>query len=475
MATFSPINYTMNVADPATRVLQGAAAGQDLIGAAEQRGIALDQNERAQAAEGRAQQIFPLQMQQAELGIQSAQLGLQAEQQRIAAAQQQLDRTNAFRQGWSDLVMKGTQATVEDFDALNAQFPEMSKATMEYYDQLDERRHRPLVSTLAQAATALKSGNADIGIQVARDFAEAARSAGDPQLAAMAESAVKLAEIDPDAAYAQIGTLLMQVDPDLAKGVLSGGEEPAAVTSLKLRAAEAGLEPGSNEYREFMLSGGAEKGIAIEVGPDGTVRFAEGGAGDSIFGDKPPTEGQLASAGFLQRMTGAEDTFAVLAAEGIDRIPFFAGQTVGSAAENLALNENQRRLLQARRDWVRAKLRKESGAVIGDQEMTDEMMTYFPQPGDGPQVVEQKRIARERATRQMQITAGPAAPMAEDQEQAAGDGQRSAIEEQAARFGVTPEEANFVVEMQRLKSEGQQLVPEQVQRLQQINQKMVRQ
>ena len=471
----SPINYSLNVADPAQRVLQGAQFGQGFIAQAEQRGLAQDQNARAQAAEGRAAEMFPIQMQRAELGIQEAQLGLQAQRQKIEAQRAQMQRAQAYRQGWSDLIAKGGAATIDDFDALNAQFPEQAQATMEYFDSLDERRQRPLVATLAQAATALKSGNVEAGMEVARNFADAARASGDVQLADMASGAVALAEASPDAAFAQIGTLLAQVDPDLAKAVLSGAkEEPAGVTALRIRAKEAGLEPGSDEYRQFMLSGGAEKGIAIEVGPDGTVRFAEGGAGDSIFGDKPPTEGQLASAGYLQRMRGAEDTFAVLEAEGITRIPFFAGQTVGTAAENLTLSGSQRRLLQAQRDWVRSKLRKESGAVIGDEEMISEMMTYFPQPGDSDSVVDQKRQARQRADRQMEISSGPASPLAEDESEATID-LDAAIAEQARLYGVTPEEARFVFDVQQAARRGIQVTPEQRQRVEQIQQKMVAQ
>ena len=294
----SPINYSLNAADPAQRVLQGAQFGQGLISQAEQRGIAQDQNARAQAAEGRAAEMFPLQMQQAELGIQEAQLGLQAQRQRLEAQRAQTERAQALQDDLRGLIELGTKATEQDFLNFNLKYPEQSEATTQYFKALDENRQRPLVATLAQAATALKGGDVETGLAVATRFADAARASGDAQLADMAEATVELARANPDAAFAQIGTLLSQVDPDLAKTVLSGAqEEPAGVTSLRIRAKEAGLEPGSDEYRQFMLSGGAEKGIAIEVGPDGTVRFAEGGAGDSIFGDTPPTEGQLASAG----------------------------------------------------------------------------------------------------------------------------------------------------------------------------------
>jgi len=57
-------------------------------------------------------------------------------------------------------------------------------------------------------------------------------------------------------------------------------------------------------------------------------------------------------------------------------------------------------------DWVRAKLRKESGAVIGPKEMQDEIITYFPQPGDSAAVIKQKAESRRAAERAMSISAG---------------------------------------------------------------------
>ena len=48
--------------------------------------------------------------------------------------------------------------------------------------------------------------------------------------------------------------------------------------NLEWRAREAGLAPGTPEYMEFMRSGGSG-GMSIEMGPDGTMRFQQGGGG----------------------------------------------------------------------------------------------------------------------------------------------------------------------------------------------------
>jgi GH24 family phage-related lysozyme (muramidase) len=52
---------------------------------------------------------------------------------------------------------------------------------------------------------------------------------------------------------------------------------------------------------------------------------------------------------------------------------------------------------QSAMQWVRAKLRKESGAAISTPEFEGEFQTFFPQPGDTPEVIAQKKQARDAA------------------------------------------------------------------------------
>lgn len=72
------------------------------------------------------------------------------------------------------------------------------------------------------------------------------------------------------------------------------------------------------------------------------------------------------------------------------------------------MNPTQQRYKQAADDWIRAKLRKESGAVIGADEMAAEYNTYFPQPADSPELIAQKAQARRQAEAQIMQSAGRA-------------------------------------------------------------------
>lgn len=64
--------------------------------------------------------------------------------------------------------------------------------------------------------------------------------------------------------------------------------------------------------------------------------------------------------------------------------------------------------------WLRAKLRDESGAVIGKGEASDEYKTYFPVIGDTPERIAQKRALRQSAMDEMRLKAGKAAPKVDE-------------------------------------------------------------
>lgn len=126
-----------------------------------------------------------------------------------------------------------------------------------------------------------------------------------------------------------------------------------------------------------------------------------------IGGEKPaetkPTESNRAASGYLARMQGAEGIISNL--ESIGYSPSTASETARGVS-NVTMSPQGQMYDQAKRDWVRAKLRKESGAVIGEEEMISEIATYFPQFGDSQEVIDQKARARRLAEEQMKSSAG---------------------------------------------------------------------
>lgn len=135
------------------------------------------------------------------------------------------------------------------------------------------------------------------------------------------------------------------------------------------------------------------------------LKMLEAKASIDPFGTKSrPTEGEFNAAGFASRMGLAESQLEGLLNQGFDP------STMGVAAQEALpeggilgkLAESQKdprvkQYQQAKRNFVTANLRKESGAAISPKEYAEEEKKYFPQPGDGPEVVEQKRMARAQA------------------------------------------------------------------------------
>jgi hypothetical protein len=74
----------------------------------------------------------------------------------------------------------------------------------------------------------------------------------------------------------------------------------------------------------------------------------------------------------------------------------------------LDLNPQAQRFYAAANNWIAAQLRQESGAAINPSEYADALEQYFPQAGDKPQVIEDKAVLRETATRGMINSAGDA-------------------------------------------------------------------
>lgn len=143
-------------------------------------------------------------------------------------------------------------------------------------------------------------------------------------------------------------------------------------------------------------------------------RFTASGDLENIPGailpsqNKPPTESERGAAGYLDRMTNAERELQAVTSSGYDAGNMRDKMTAGNGILNYAASDQGQQYRQQQEDWVRSKLRKESGAVIGDDEMEREIKTYFPQPGDKDTVIANKKKSRDIAINAMRISAGRA-------------------------------------------------------------------
>jgi hypothetical protein len=140
-----------------------------------------------------------------------------------------------------------------------------------------------------------------------------------------------------------------------------------------------------------------------------------------IIGDKQlqpvkpaqtPSGEESNAAGFLLRMQDATKLLDTYEGKGkpsvvtssVSGVPF-----VGGVLERGAQTPEQQQYKNAALAWIRAKLRKESGAAIGADEAAQEYQNYFPVVGDTKEVIAQKRSLRQSAMDEMRIASGKAA------------------------------------------------------------------
>jgi hypothetical protein len=133
--------------------------------------------------------------------------------------------------------------------------------------------------------------------------------------------------------------------------------------------------------------------------------------GKPLESGKALNESQGSSVAYGIRMKEANSIVDKLATEGTERSAIGAGTQygIGGLVNAATASPQQQQFQQAKRNFITAVLRKESGAVIGQDEFEMEDQKYFRQIGDSDAVAAQKKQARQIAIRAMEIQAGPGA------------------------------------------------------------------
>jgi hypothetical protein len=112
---------------------------------------------------------------------------------------------------------------------------------------------------------------------------------------------------------------------------------------------------------------------------------------------KPMNEGQANAALFADRMTKADEIIQKVWRAGTSTLE--RGKAAIPGIGNYLVSPEYQQYDQAKRDFINAVLRRESGAVIGDTEFESAEKQYFPEPGDerDPRILEQKAASRKTA------------------------------------------------------------------------------
>jgi len=116
-------------------------------------------------------------------------------------------------------------------------------------------------------------------------------------------------------------------------------------------------------------------------------------------------DNQSKAAGFYERMVESDPIISTNASAGMNPENVAKGSV--PLVGNMMVPPEFQQFDQARRNFVNAVLRRESGAVISPSEFDNANKQYFPQPGDGPEVLAQKAQNRQTAMQGILQAAGP--------------------------------------------------------------------
>lgn len=208
----APIDYTLNVKSPFESAIQGVQLGAGLA----------DLQARRQKAQVEAQ-----------------------------AAQQEIERQRMVSQQVMGL-MNNPNPTVRDFTNVAMLLPEKEAASMrQNWELLEKTKQQGAMNTAGQVLAAFQSGNNDIGVNLLKERATAARNSGDEENAKAFETWAQIAEVNPKAAQTAIGTMVALVPggDKVLDGVYKAGKErreqeiqPFEVTKAQADAQKAATE-----------------------------------------------------------------------------------------------------------------------------------------------------------------------------------------------------------------------------------------
>ena len=150
--------------------------------------------------------------------------------------------------------------------------------------------------------------------------------------------------------------------------------------------------------RELLVNKATGQIVAdLGASKDTTINF--GGNISSVTG-KPLSDTERVAQGYAQRMIESDRIISQFGSQ------FASPTSFGGALPSVLQSSERQSYEQAKRDFINATLRKESGAAIQESEFNSADKQYFPQAGDSPQVVSQKATNRQLKINALKLEGG---------------------------------------------------------------------
>lgn len=201
-----------------------------------------------------------------------------------------------------------------------------------------------------------------------------------------------------DDARAVINEILTTTDPASLKSLnadeLSSLEKAAGYPKDFLTNAVTYKQKQADSQKQFSTVDLGDR-VAIMDGQGNIIKTYSKGVTPGTSA-KPPTANQEITALYANRLEQSSSIINGLEdyARTANPLTFF-GQQNAPDVLNMFKSGDFQSLDQAERNFVNAVLRRESGAAISPSEFDSARKQYFPQPGDTPQVVAQKKANRD--------------------------------------------------------------------------------
>ncbi len=184
---------------------------------------------------------------------------------------------------------------------------------------------------------------------------------------------------------------------------------PGALAALGFLPTGGQLNPNGSASINFGPKPPPTPGSIVPIPTEGGGESGKGLFGDKIVDiptdrSKSLTDAQANALQYSERMKFNNDVLHKLESTGFD--PSGVGAAVQEWTPNFLATEDFQKYDAARRNWVSAVLRKESGAAISKSEEAGAVNQYFPKLGDSRGTVAQKAALRILAEENMRKAVG---------------------------------------------------------------------
>lgn len=250
-----PINYSQQVLDPIMMALDGAAsrlAEQQAMRQMDQQDVALGQGQQRIDMAGQAMAF---------------------EQERARMADQERAAAEQGQRMFADFIFSPNKTAEMAKSVVDAN-PALAGAVMEFWQGQNADQQSAEVAFGKQFTFALNK-DPEQAKAMLEQRAERLEASGDKARADAYQAQVQLMDTGPqgvEAVKAQSLAIMagimdpkdLQLHMEVSGYSMVAPEEPDSVVALRIRAQEAGLQPGTPEYQDFMAKGG-DKGPQVVV------------------------------------------------------------------------------------------------------------------------------------------------------------------------------------------------------------------